>query len=453
MPLETETLDADVVIIGAGAAGLAAAIDLAAGGVSVCVVEGRDRAGGRVHTLHPADLDYPVELGAEFVHGRAPSVFRFVNEAGVMLADVTDSHWFQDGSGLVKAGEFWEDVEKILGRMDEMPQDMSFSNFLQQEFSGAQWEKARAVVLSYVQGFNAADAEKIGIKGLAVQEQAEEKLGETQFRVISGYDSVIQSMLSKLARVNFRYRTIAKEVHWNDPEAAKVSVIDIVEKRAYELRSKRILVTIPLGVLKSKQDAQAHLRFVPPLAEKANALALLEMGPVARNTYRFSSRFWESLKLQGWGEEADLMQMGFLHNDDLPIPTWWTQLPVRTPLLVGWVAGRKFEEKLSEAAGDEIAEAGLDSLAAMLKVNRGRLEELLVESYTHKWQDDPFAFGAYSYVRPEGLAAQKLLAQPVSNRLFFAGEATNTEGNWGTVHGAMDSGTRAAAEVIGSLDG
>ncbi|HEY7160787.1 MAG TPA: FAD-dependent oxidoreductase, partial [Acidobacteriota bacterium] len=84
--------DRDVLIIGAGASGLSAAKELSESGRKVIVLEARNRVGGRIHTLH--DEGVPIELGAEFIHGRAPEVLAVLHKAGLRFYDVTDRHWF-----------------------------------------------------------------------------------------------------------------------------------------------------------------------------------------------------------------------------------------------------------------------------------------------------------------------------------------------------------------------
>jgi monoamine oxidase len=84
----------------------------------------------------------------------------------------------------------------------------------------------------------------------------------------------------------------------------------------------------------------------------------------------------------------------------------------------------------------------------MFRLRRERLGDLLIACYTRDWQADPYSRGAYSYIPVGGLEAPRLLAEPVEDTLFFAGEATDPDGQNGTVHGAMASGRRAAAEII-----
>jgi len=129
-------------------------------------------------------------------------------------------------------------------------------------------------------------------------------------------------------------------------------------------------------------------------------------------------------------------------------PTWWTQLPMRVPLLVGW-SGGPAAERLADKSEDEILSAALGALCRMLGTTESFLRERLAASYVADWHADPFARGAYSYVPVGGLDAMKQLAQPVENTLFFAGEATHHEGQSGTVSAALATGYRAAREVIG----
>ena len=187
---------------------------------------------------------------------------------------------------------------------------------------------------------------------------------------------------------------------------------------------------------------------MPALSEKESSANKLAMGQVVRIILRFRERFWEGLRLPTKGGAADnLEDLAFLHAPDELIPTWWTQLPVRVPLLVGWVGGPGVE-KLSFDAGPSLLDKSVHALSNIFAIPRREIEELFEGSYTHDWQRDPFSQGAYSYVPVGGLGAESELAKPVANTLFFAGEATNAEGHSGTVHGAIATGLRAAREII-----
>jgi phytoene dehydrogenase-like protein len=152
----TDVLATDVLVIGAGIAGLAAAAELAASGLQITVLEARDRIGGRILTLHPDGADTPIELGAEFVHGHPPELLRLLQDANAPLQKIggTDA-CFRDGTlSACPEDEPFELLDE-LADFTRREGDMSFNAFLARRQPGAEKaEKAR----SFVEGFNAADA-------------------------------------------------------------------------------------------------------------------------------------------------------------------------------------------------------------------------------------------------------------------------------------------------------
>jgi monoamine oxidase len=180
------------------------------------------------------------------------------------------------------------------------------------------------------------------------------------------------------------------------------------------------------------------IRFDPEPENLKRALAVMEMGQVVRITFRFHEAFWHDCK--------DLEQLGFLHTLDEWVPTWWTSLPIHAPVITGWSAGPAAERMMQFDKGGQI-ERAVQTLARLLERNPKQLEEQIEACYVHDWNHDPYARGAYSYIRPGGVDEQRLLAKPVEHTLYFAGEAAET-GHSGTVHGAIMSGTRAAHELL-----
>jgi monoamine oxidase len=172
------------------------------------------------------------------------------------------------------------------------------------------------------------------------------------------------------------------------------------------------------------------------------------MGQVMKMIFRFREPFWEELKLPtADGKPTDLKDLAFIHAPDELPPTWWTQLPVRAPLLVGWAGGPRAELLLSKSQ-DALRDQSLQALSRIFAVPQRLLEDALADFYMHNWATDPFSLGAYSYIPVGGLKAQAALAEPVENTIYFAGEAANQEGHHGTVHGAIASGLRAAELLI-----
>jgi monoamine oxidase len=139
--------------------------------------------------------------------------------------------------------------------------------------------------------------------------------------------------------------------------------------------------------------------------------------------------------------------MSFVYSHQEWFPTWWTRA-TSAPILTGWAASRR-GERLSGRHDLFIRDKAIDSLVAIFAVGRPTLEASLQGWYVHDWQSDPYARGSYSYVAVDGEAAQSELAASLDDTLFFAGEATNTEGHHGEVHGAIATGERAAREILG----
>lgn len=418
----------DVIVIGAGAAGLAAARTLSGAGKRVCILEARDRLGGRVYSLHVPDLPHPVELGAELIHGEEASTFSIVDSAGLAAAELPDDHWWSRGGKWKRVPHFWRDIDRVRAKIPATGKDMSFAEFLRSRNDLS--PRLRELARSFVEGYHASHAGHISAQALraADSEQDDAPGGNRQFRLAQGQDALIAWLRSGLdpQRTDLRLGTAATRVQWT-PGSVEVEYRSGVTAR---VRAKALIVTIPIGVWKA-----GALDFDPPLREKENALALIEAGHVVKIAFRFRERFWDRPR-----------PINFLHADDPFMPTWWTSAPFRAPLLVGWSGGAAADALLAE--GDQaLRDRALDALASAWLIPRKRVDALLVGMYTHDWQRDPFSRCAYSYAAVGGKNAASALAKPLKKTLFFAGEATSGD-QTGTVAGAIESGFRAAREIV-----
>src|SRR5688572_11296749 len=157
-----ESRDADVAVIGAGAAGLAAAAELTGAGLRVAVIEARDRVGGRVHTVHDPNSPLPVELGAEFIHGTSPQVAGLIDGGNLAAYDAEGDHWYFRNGKLTLVSAFWGEIARVMDRLEKRTgADESFAQFVQRRCRGAGRARARELAMSFVEGFNAAHAERI----------------------------------------------------------------------------------------------------------------------------------------------------------------------------------------------------------------------------------------------------------------------------------------------------
>lgn len=433
----------DVIIIGAGAAGLAALAELNRGGVKVLCLEARDRVGGRIATVHDPSSPVPIELGAEFIHGRPREIWDVINAAGLTAYDCTENALHVESGRVVDNADAWLPVHEIMSKMQGAAAagpDKSFAAFL----AGTDDEDgAKRIATAYVEGFNAAHDDRIGIASLALDGRASEEIeGDRSFRLLNGYDAVPAYLLRQTRNpgVSVRLSTVVEGVKWRK-RWVTVFVRSSLTGRRQMFESSRLIVTVPLGVLQAEAGETGAIDFDPLPAAALEAARRLCFGQVFRTVLRFTYRVWERR------EEMD--DTGFLLSDERVFPTWWTPLPIRAPILTGWSAGRKADGLLGQTREAVVGQA-IDHLARITSIGASELHSSLAAAYFHDWHRDPFARGAYSYVPPDGLAARELLARPIEDTLYFSGEATETSGHGATVHGAIASGKRAALQILQS---
>jgi monoamine oxidase len=396
----------DVLIAGGGVAGLSAARVLTRAGLRCTIVEARSRIGGRIHTIYDPLSPVPIELGAEFVHGKPPEIWPQI-ESGVLPA-----------IELVVDGD--DETSPILARMAGAP-EQSFGEYLEAMEAP---EEAKRASAAYVEGFNAARRERISVQSLAEAKAASGRIeGHRLFRLAGGYARLVDWLWSEVAsdRREIVLGDPVQSIEWTRGRAR-------VATRYRRFEAPRAIVTLPLGVLKG-----GDVRIEPDPEILRGARGAIETGSAVRIVLRFRRRLWPE-------------NMGFRYAEDPWMSVWWTASPVHAPTITGWLGGPGAED----AAGDpaDWVPRTLGSLARMLGIPAGRVAGELESWHAHNWSADPCSRGAYSYVAVGGVAAQKRFGEPVEDTLYFAGEAVDSDGHIGTVHGAMASGTRAANLIV-----
>lgn len=415
----------DSIIIGAGAAGLACARDLSGAGQQVCILEARDRVGGRIFTIHTPDLPLPLELGAEFVHGEADDTFSIVEAAALAAYQLPDTHWWSRNGRWSLVEDFWSEVDRVRAKIPR-GKDTSFADFMKTQRRIQ--PRLREMMMSFVENYHAAHADRISALALRTADgEQDDPGGNKQFRIANGYDALIEWLRAGLdpSRVTLRLGTAATEIAWSKGD------VRVTTSRGDELRASACVITVPLGVLKAADG----IRFTPELKTKKRALEKLEVGHVVKIIFRFRERFWD--------ERERGTPINFIHSSDRFVPTWWTAAPMRAPILTAWAGGHAADRMLTDGAPQERA---LDSLAKTFAMPRREIDKLVESAHTHDWQADAFSRGAYSYAAVGGKNAHAALAKPLDETLFFAGEATSGD-QTGTVAGAIESGRKAAAQV------
>jgi len=417
-------------------AGLAAARQLVSRGVSVTLLEARDRIGGRVRTHRDPRVPLPIELGAEFLHGEARETTELLEGGHVPTYEITGEHWVLSRGGLRRADDFWDRVGRLLMRLGPRGRaDQSFQDALAALPRNIPPQDRKAA-REFVEGFHAADPARASARGLAKGASTEESRAR---RVVAGYDHLPALMAQGLEGC-VRLNSVVSEVDWRRGR------VHVRTRDGLAVSARAGVVTVPIGVLQAESPAAGAITFAPDIPGVRRGLAGIAMGAVVHVGCWFGEAFWERT-LRRMPSGSRLTMMSFLRGPEAEIPVWWSGYPVHAPMLKAWAGGPRAVALTARGMGG-IKEAALNSLAHTLGVARSRVADALVDCWWHDWLNDPFARGAYSYPVVGGANAARMLARPVHGTLFFAGEATAPEGRNGTVDGAIASGYRAATQVL-----
>jgi monoamine oxidase len=435
---------ADVVVLGAGIAGLAAADRLGAAGRRVVVLEARDRIGGRIHTVDDPGLNLPVELGAEFVHGRPAELVELIRHLGLTLEAVSEDHPRGAGAMAGSTGA---------GRRRMPDIRVSLATLLEADGAGADRPAADLIrehgalltrpgevegVIRYLEGFHAADLTRLGTRALAENESAEDDDGDSPHRIREGYGALVRRLAERWdhARVELRLGSVVTAVVW---QAGQVRVTVLTsDGRTEEVVAPRVVIALPLTVVKRMVGGGIAGGLDPRPPGWVEALGALHMGAALRIVIGFDTRWWVPDGKSG---------PGFVYGGPEPFPVWWSALPSRAPVLTGWAGGPR-AAALTGRGEAALLQAALDSLGSVFGRDVAELRSRSRLAYAHDWSADPFAGGAYSYGGVGAIEARATLALPIEGTLFLAGEAVAEKGRNATVHGALASGQRAAAQVV-----
>jgi monoamine oxidase len=420
----------DIIIIGAGAAGLSAARKLYKRSNAILVIEARDRIGGRIHTVEQRPFSVPVERGAEFIHGDLPLTKSILEEASIPYQKGDGKVW-QVEEGKLEQGNFFIDGwDEMLEKLKQLEQDISIAAFLRKYFGASQYDELRESVTRFVAGYDAANPEKASSFSLREEWLAEEDI--TGSHPEGGYSKLINFLYEDCVNheVVFKINNEVRRIVW---ESGQVQV-DVKDGQTFQ--GKKVIITIPPAVLRTD-----HITFVPEIPDYMEAISKIETGGVIKFLVEFKEPYWE----RAHTSFRKMKDLHFLFSD-AAIPTWWTQKPNDVPLLTGWLAGPVIEEI------DRTEEALLmrchQSLMYLFNCSSEELMRGIRATKIVDWSNDEFARGAYAYRSVEGNAAVKILSKPIAETIYFAGEAYHDGPNMGTVEAALKSGADVAEKYF-----
>jgi len=420
-------LAALTVIIGAGAAGIAAGRALNEAGAEVVILEARNRIGGRIWTDRSL-LGFPIENGAEFVHGLGAVTWRYLTETGIEArshGDYASCGYEHPEQGILSYEDLLKepDFERVFNLEEK---EMPLHDPTAADASLRDWMKhlkldvhAQEFALRFFSHQYLAEPEQIGIADLAHEERVYHQ-GDDDFYLPGGYDLLLARMAQGL---DVRLGDAVTEVAWSRGRVR-------VTTAARTIEAERVILTVPPPLLDG-------IRFAPDLPEEKRRAALtLKTGPALKLFLQFTERFWDPR-----------FNVYFTLG---PISMWWepgTATERGAYVLTALIGGLQalYLNALPEEGILMRAQQELCRLFGTRAPHR-----TFIKGSSISWLNDPWSRGGYTYVPAGAYGARQALARPVEDTLYFAGDATVTTTNPSTVHGALESGLRAAREVLRS---
>ena len=403
----------DVAIIGAGAAGLGTAHALQGSGLSIIVLEARDRVGGRGHTIMAAP-DVVFDLGCGWLHSADKN--SFVAVAGELNFEVNKAlpPWrdraYGDAFPQAERDDFFRATEEFYDRAEQAAKaghDLSADTCLE---PGNRWNPMIDAISTYING---CELDAVSILDMDAYEDT-----GINWRVRRGYGALMSAygascplaLNCNVTRIDHSGRDVR------------------IETSQGTLTAGKVIITVPTNLI-----ADEAIRFHPALPAKVDAARGLPLGLADKVMLALDEP--DALPAEGNLRGATMRTaMGTYHLR-----------PFGQPCIEGFFGGR-FARQLEDAGDGAFAAQSIDEIVAMLGNDFRRKLRPLSES---RWAHDPFARGSYSHALPGHAGDRAVLAAPVDGRLFFAGEATSPN-FFSTAHGARDSGQRAAEELLKS---
>ncbi len=413
-----------VIVIGAGISGIAAAKLCSEAGFDVIVLEGRNRMGGRIHTIH--DWGYAMDLGASWIHGSLNNpITKIAKEAGLKTipTDYESIEFWDKGEswGAFSKLQASRKFESLQEEMEEVAQSLS-SDISLGEFYKKFQSKINPNIRSMVDWLFLTHESNLAqnldrVSTISFFKEAVTLAGD-DLLFKEGYEGVPKFLAQGL---NIQYGHLVTSI-----ESKKKRVT--VTTSQGEVQGDFCLVTVPLGVLK-----KGNIRFSPEWsATKKKALSRLDMGLLNKMYAEFDEPFWEKSSVS-LGIRPEKNDFRFFLN----------LLPVAAkPTLVGFLAGDfgKQMETKNESQWKQV-------LIQRLSQELGRSIPSPRKVLLTRWSQDPFAFGSYSYFPVGSTGKDMLTLGEPQDRVFFAGEHTIPM-YYGYVHGGYLSGMRAVNEII-----
>ncbi len=412
----TDISNPDIVVVGAGAGGMGAARTALDLGLSVQVLEAKDRVGGRVWTDESMGVGW--DSGAHWLHNADHNFFaRFAEREGwpidkdgwkrmsLRARDALDERDAEEWEA------YWEACYEAIDRAGEKGLDIPASEVIPDH---PRW---RVMFDSFFAALAGVEPDRTSALDVSRYDN-----GYKNWRVAPGYGALVAHYGRGLP---IALATPVTGIDWSGPRVR-------VETAKGTLASRAVVVTVSTSTL-----AEGHIRFAPALpAEVADAIASVPLGEAEKVAFRVRDELVAQFPRNShvFVEHATPEHMRFQVR------------PLGTPVIIAWANGRFARALHAEGrpATIDFAEKGLVKLFGAEMLNG------VVARATSDWLGDPFIRGGYSCALPGKAACREVLRTPVAGRLYFAGETTHPTA-FGTVHGAREEGEAAVRRIARSL--
>lgn len=406
--------DGKVIIIGAGAAGLYAGYLLKSKGIDFQILEASSIYGGRLGKL-TGFANFPLDTGAQWLHGKNSIVGDLIAQSGtkISLDNSDEKYWFNNRI----VSTLPRNINAIFTRETNLP-DISFKDFAIQEGFGNEYKN----IVEGIAGDSGAAASRISTYW-KIKEEENWSSGNRDYKFEETYFDLIDNTIASEVKNHILLNTIVKKINYEE------KTIIITDSNNNTIQADKVIITVPISILKSNL-----IEFTPSLPnEKTTAFSKIGMGAGMKVFLKFSNTFYDQNIIGGnisasYADES----IGKIQNDHV---------------LLAFIMGEQAEYLTNLGNDTAIVNALLQELDLMYG---GQATSSIVSYHVENWTNRPFIKGAYSYSTIGMGNAREISSQSIANKLYFAGEAMNTNGHHQTVHGAIETGYR---EVINLLNG
>jgi len=417
----------EVIVIGAGIAGLYTAYLLINEGYKVSVLEAGSTYGGRIKSL-TGFAQTPIELGAEFIQGKKSLLYDLAEYFDEEIVTIKGKNfvWWQGkllsefeaakNDAVAKAFDFMENAWQY---RDE---EISVEDFLAKQ---PYYEPTKDILAVFGMEYGTSN-EKIGLKSLA-KNDALWQAGSRNYKLKVPMLNLLREFIECIGK-NLHFNHTVKNIDSTNDEFVSIEL-----ENGKKFKSQYIVCTVPLSILKKK-----YITFTPNLPkEKITAIDTLGIDSGIKVFLKFKRKFWHETLWELYGTSF--------------CPLYYQMFPGSNSddhILVGYFMGKfaeSFRNKSNLAVKELVIE--LDSIFGNKVAS-----ENLIDSFVMDWKKEKFIEGAYSFDSLKSEGMREILAKPIGKRIFFGGEATNFNGHAATLHGAMETAERCSQEIKNTLN-